>query len=145
MSHHPGTIYRAQPTSTGAIMVVSTGAAIRDQNVVVHTTLSLTLKNHGLSVLNPAAAARFTLAAPVKGCKKEILCYTTLANKVKTHSTACTINNTTNKTFTFGSTGIALARQGVMIELTGGSTVNWYAVVNSPSTVKAKVTLTTST
>jgi len=145
MGHHPGTIYRKQPTSTGAIMVVSTGAAVYDQNVVSHTTLSLTLKNHGLSVLNPAVAARFTLAEPVKGCKKMILCYTTLANKVKTHSTACTINLSTNKTFTFGSSGIALARQGVMIELAGGSTVNWYAVVNGQSTTRTKVTLTTST
>lgn len=145
MAHHPGTIYRQQPTSTGAIMVVSTGAAIYDQNVVSHTTLSLTLKNHGLSVLNPTTKARFTLAAPVKGCRKEIFCYTTLANKVKTHSTACTINLTTNKQINFASTGIALARLGVMIELVGESTVNWYAVVNGQSTARTKVTLTTST
>lgn len=144
MSHQPGTIYRQQPTSTGQLMIVSTGAAIRDQSVVVSTAAG-TIKNHGLSVLAPSAATVFTLQAPALGCRKEILTYSTLVLKVKTASTGHKINGSTaTKVYAISAT-TKLIKQGVMIKLIGASTVAWYGVVTGQSTLKTPVTLTSAT
>jgi hypothetical protein len=144
MSHQPGTIYRMQPTSTGQLMVVSTGATLIDQNVSKSTAAAVTLKNHGLSILAPSALGVFTLAAPVLGCRKEVLTYSTLVLKVRTQTGGSINGSTLRNTFAISGT-TKLTKQGVMIKLIGASTKAWYASVIGQSTLKTPVTLTSAT
>lgn len=143
MSYHLRTIYRQQPSSSGQLMTISTGCTVYDQNVG-KSTAAATLKNHGFTVLAPSAATVFTLAAPVKGCVKEILTYSTQVIKIKTQTGGSINGSTLQNTFAISAT-TKLNEQGVYIKFVGASTVAWYGIVCGQSTLKTPVTLSSAT
>ena len=144
MSHQPRTIYRQQPSSTGQIMVASTGCAWRDENIGVSTALA-TLKNHGFSVIRAGAAGVYTLANPVKGCIKDILVLSTYVVKIRLNTTTHKINNSTaTRVFSVTNT-TKWDHIGLGIRMVGLSTNSWYAQTVGPTSLKTIVTLTSST
>ena len=124
-THHKGTIYKQQPTSTGQVMYVSTGCKVVDENVsTAGSTLSTTFKSNGFSVISSTHVC--TLAAGSKGDVKEILFQgTTLQMALKTAG-GMTINNSTDDVITV-LLGTTKAKEiGAVAKLTAASTAKWW-------------------
>lgn len=138
MSHHNGSIYREQLSSTGHKLVVSTGCSIKDENVVLSTAASTAIKNHGLCVINTTHPR--LIETPVKGCKKTVIFYGS-SKAMKFRTIGATINNSTDDVVTCTFTSSTGMKRGIELNLYGQSTSKWYMGVGPAVTGAGGVTL----
>lgn len=143
MSYSQNTLVMRQPSSSGQIMDVTTGCSIRDKNVSVSTGGNIS--NHGFTVVNTTVVS--VVAAPVLGCRKEILFQGT-TKQMAIRTAGATINNSIDDVVLVTLTSATGAQRGYGITLHGASSSLWYmnaGAAGRSTQSQATVSLTSTT
>jgi hypothetical protein len=136
-------IYRTQDSTS---LVFSTGTSLVNENVL-KSTAAATVANYGVSII--ASTLPVTLSAPIKGCEKSVIFLATTGKKgiLKTGSTAIFFNSSAGAdcVITVTANTSKVSNKGLRINLTGGSTTQWWTAINGYSTVQHTVALAATT